>query len=547
MIEGPALDTMVVDRAGPSRNPGTRALVNASRRRLMAGALPDSAVDDALAAKSARLALGHFAAIAMTIGLTALIGVPLLRSLDPALWGALAIGLCALVALLSRKRADGALWIGERFMQSLHLGLGVSWVWFVTFDCALCTGDAISVYRADALLVGMAVSALVHAQVRHALPLTFAPAVAAMIMHVDGRGDMVGMAMLGMTAGGLCLFTFIASRTRKTSLAAIRSEYEKDGLIAELETEKVASDAARRRAEEASLAKSRFLASMSHELRTPLNAILGFSEVMKDEVLGPLGSDTYREYAGDVHSSGQHLLSLINEILDLSRIEAGRYTMEPAPLSLEALATACVSTLRVKASTKSLDVRVRAAVGLPLIVADERAVRQVLLNLLSNAIKFTPVGGAVQVVIGQTAGGGQYVTVADNGPGIAENELPLVLSAFGQGSIAIKSAEQGTGLGLAIVQALVTMHGGRFRLSSRLREGTRATFTLPPSLPAGSVEPTPAEIAQTGTSPTIAPEPEELTRELPSDADPEVEAEAATLIAPLVRCSAGEVADLEAA
>ena len=483
MIDGPAIDTMVVDRTGPSRNPATRALVNASRRRLMAGALPDSACADALVRRSARMAWGHLFAISITVGLTGLIGVPIIGTFDPVLWALVTIALCTTLALLSKARAGGATWAGERVMQVVHVLLAASWTWFVSMDCRLCAGDAVAVYRADALLVGMAVSALVHAGVRHALPLTFAPAVVAIAMHIESSADMVGFAMFGMAAGGLLLFAFIGSRTHRSALSAIRAEYEKDGLIAELETEKAASDAARRRAEEASLAKSRFLASMSHELRTPLNAILGFSEVMKDEVLGPMGSDTYREYAGDVHSSGKHLLSLINEILDLSRIEAGRYSMDPEPVLLSALASECVMTLRVRASRKQLDVSVRDAAALPAIMADERAVRQVLLNLLSNAIKFTPVGGIVQVIIGRTAGGGQYVTVADNGPGIPESELPLVLSAFGQGSIAVKSAEEGTGLGLAIVQALVSAHGGRFKLSSRLREGTRATFTLPATLP----------------------------------------------------------------
>ena len=487
MINGAALDAlsldaMSVDRQGPSRNPATRAVVNASRRRLVAGALPPNVSADALVHRSARLAPGHFAAMAITVALTALVGIPVLHSWEPALWGGLTIALCAMLALLAKARAAGAAWVTERTMQVVHAGLALAWLWFALQDCGpACTGDAPAVYRADALLVGMAVSALVHANVRHALPLTFAPAVAAMALHVEGTADMVGLAMLGMALGGLLLFSFVAARARAAALAALRLEFEKDGLIGDLETANAVSDTARRKAEEANLAKSRFLASMSHELRTPLNAILGFSEMIKDEVLGPVGLATYREYAKDIHTSGGHLLSLINEILDLSRIEAGRYAINPELLQLADVAEGAVSTLRVKAAAKRLDVRVRRVASLSAIVADQRAVQQVMLNLLSNAIKFTPAGGAIEVIVGRTAGGGQYVTVADNGPGIPESELPLVLSAFGQGSIALKAAEQGTGLGLAIVQALVQLHGGRFKLASRLREGTRATFTLPPS------------------------------------------------------------------
>ena len=183
---------------------------------------------------------------------------------------------------------------------------------------------------------------------------------------------------------------------------------EKDALIAELETAKSMSDEARRRAEEANLAKSRFLASMSHELRTPLNAILGFSEVMANEVLGPMGNQTYREYARDVHESGQHLLDLINEILDLSRIEAGRYQLNEEPLMLLHVVEDCCHLMELKARNKDIRIVQDFESTMPRLFADERAVRQITLNLLSNAIKFTSTGGEIRVRVGWTAGGGQY-------------------------------------------------------------------------------------------------------------------------------------------
>jgi two-component system cell cycle sensor histidine kinase PleC len=262
-------------------------------------------------------------------------------------------------------------------------------------------------------------------------------------------------------------------------LISFRSE--KDSLIAELETAKAMSDEARRRAEDANLAKSRFLASMSHELRTPLNAILGFSEVMSKEVLGSIENDTYRDYARDIHQSGQHLLNLINEILDLSRIEAGRYQLGEEALDLAAVVEDCCRMMALKARAKDIRIIQQFEDDMPRLVADERSVRQITLNLLSNAVKFTSTGGEIRVRVGWTAGGGQYVGVKDNGPGIPPDEIPIVLSAFGQGSIAIKSAEQGAGLGLPIVQGLVHLHGGVFDLKSKLREGTEAVVAFPAS------------------------------------------------------------------
>ena len=287
----------------------------------------------------------------------------------------------------------------------------------------------------------------------------------------------IGVTALFTTA--LIFFIYITSRLHHANLKLLSYQTEKDDLIAELEVAKSLSDEARRRAEEANLAKSRFLASMSHELRTPLNAILGFSEVMATEVLGPLNNPLYKEYSGDIHRSGQHLLDLINEILDLSRIEAGKYELNEEVVSLLDLAEDCVGMVQLRAKAKNITIEEQFQPDLPAVWADEKAMRQVVLNLLSNAVKFTPQGGEIRVKVGWTAGGGQYVSIRDNGPGIPENEIPVVLSAFGQGSIAIKSAEQGTGLGLPIVQAILAKHGGEFKLKSKLREGTEVIAILP--------------------------------------------------------------------
>ena len=218
---------------------------------------------------------------------------------------------------------------------------------------------------------------------------------------------------------------------------------------------------------------------MSHELRTPLNAILGFSEVIATEVMGPLNNATYKEYVTDIHRSGQHLLNLINEILDLSRIEAGRYELNEESISLLDIAEDCIGMVQLRARAKNITISETFEAALPGIWADEKSIRQVVLNLLSNAVKFTPQGGEIQVKVGWTSTGGQYVAIKDNGPGIPEDEIPVVLSAFGQGSIAIKSAEQGTGLGLPIVQAIMAKHDGQFILKSKLREGTEVIAIVP--------------------------------------------------------------------
>jgi two-component system cell cycle sensor histidine kinase PleC len=282
-----------------------------------------------------------------------------------------------------------------------------------------------------------------------------------------------------MAIGVHVYFIFLMRGMNSTVMTMLEYRAEKDSLIAELEEAKTISDEARRRAEAANVAKSRFLATMSHELRTPLNAILGFSEVMKSEILGPHENPTYKEYATDIHESGQHLLNLINEILDLSRIEAGRYDLNEEAIALADVADDCHRLLKIRAEKKDLKVQQAFARDMAKLWADERALRQICLNLLSNAIKFTPSGGNITLTVGNTTDGGQYLSVRDNGPGIPEEEIPRVLQSFGQGSLAHETAEGGTGLGLPIVMGLVELHGGTFNLKSKLRQGTEVIATFP--------------------------------------------------------------------
>ncbi len=286
------------------------------------------------------------------------------------------------------------------------------------------------------------------------------------------------LAALALTAEGY--FAVLAFRLHSTTLATLEARAEKDALIGELEQAKAISDEARHRAESANVAKSRFLAQMSHELRTPLNAILGFSEVMKSEIFGPHGVAVYKDYSADIHNSGVHLLNLINEILDLSRIEAGRYELNEESILLAHIVEDCHHLLKLRASNRNIAIHETFEQNMPRVWGDERATRQVVLNLLSNAIKFTQPGGEIWLKVGWTASGGQYISVRDNGSGIPEDEIPVVLASFGQGSNSIKSAEQGAGLGLPIAKSLIDMHGGTFTLKSKLRIGTEIIVTFPP-------------------------------------------------------------------
>jgi signal transduction histidine kinase len=235
-------------------------------------------------------------------------------------------------------------------------------------------------------------------------------------------------------------------------------------------------------AEQANRAKSAFLANMSHELRTPVNAIMGFSEMMKDQHLGPLDNPRYLAYAGDIHASGCYLLGIINDILDLSKIEAGKMTLENAekfPLcrALEGSLAICAALgekfgVCIESRLPTEDVH---------LLAVERMVRQIIINLVGNAIKFTPAGGYVQVSGGATADGGYAITVQDSGIGMTEPEIAKALTPFGQIENKMTATHNGTGLGLPLAKAMVELHDGNLKISSTPGCGTRIVLTFPAS------------------------------------------------------------------
>ena len=253
-----------------------------------------------------------------------------------------------------------------------------------------------------------------------------------------------------------------------------RSQEQLAELARKYENEKV-------RAEAANKAKSEFLANMSHELRTPLNAVNGFSEIMIAEMYGPLGDARYKEYATDIHNSGQHLLALINDILDMSKIEAGKMNLKFEPLNLEEVTEDAVRLVRNRAEAAGLFLTVDFPF-LPEIEADYRAVKQVLLNLLSNAIKFTPRGGRVTVraeVRQDTLGERVRVSVSDTGIGISKDDLARLAQPFEQVESQHSKTTQGTGLGLALTKSLIELHEGALEMDSTPGEGTTVSFILP--------------------------------------------------------------------
>jgi two-component system cell cycle sensor histidine kinase PleC len=314
------------------------------------------------------------------------------------------------------------------------------------------------------------------------MPIVYAgtlPMTAAIVLRFALLDNPFYWSMALMAVGVHIYFIWLMNGMNYTVTAMLEFRAEKDALIAELEQAKAISDEARLRAEEANHAKSRFLATMSHELRTPLNAILGFSDMMRQELLGPHQNQTYKEYANDIHKSGQHLLNLIDEVLDISRIEAGRYELHEAQVTLVDVVEDCERLMRLRAESKGLRIVEQFEPDLPKLWADEKALRQICLNLLSNAIKFTPSGGTITLLIGRSPKGGQFLSVRDTGPGIPDEEIPRVLRSFGQGSLAHQTAEGGTGLGLPITKGLIELHDGTFELKSKLRHGTEVTVTFP--------------------------------------------------------------------
>ena len=263
-------------------------------------------------------------------------------------------------------------------------------------------------------------------------------------------------------------------------LAVLDRCFEK--LLLQDETRKAyeALHLAKEAAEVANRAKSEFLASMSHELRTPLNAVMGFSETMLKEILGPLHNDSYREYVKHIYESADHLLEIINDILDVSKAEAGKLELVEEAMDVKETIDAACELIRIRAEAGGVELICNTPAYLPCIYADQRKLKQIVLNLLSNAVKFTPVHGRVEISSELQPGVGLLIVVRDTGIGIAKNDIPRVLEPFVQVESSLSRRHEGTGLGLPLVDALTRLHGGQLRIESNLGVGTVVTVTFPP-------------------------------------------------------------------
>jgi two-component system cell cycle sensor histidine kinase PleC len=259
-----------------------------------------------------------------------------------------------------------------------------------------------------------------------------------------------------------------------------RLRFQVEDLARELEETRDEALRKRFEAETANASKTAFLANMSHELRTPLNAILGFSEIIAQECFGPVGSPRYKEYAGDIHASGAHLLNLINDLLDVAKIEAGKMEIQPQLLDARHALDVALKLISAKAREKRQELLIEVDSAAPSLYADERALKQILINLVSNAVKFTHEGGRISVVGSLARDSSFQIAVRDNGPGIAREKLDKIFSPFNQVDNRYDRQAGGTGLGLALVRGLAELHGGRAWLESEPGRGCAAYVVLPP-------------------------------------------------------------------
>ncbi|MDH5489546.1 MAG: ATP-binding protein [Rhodospirillaceae bacterium] len=294
---------------------------------------------------------------------------------------------------------------------------------------------------------------------------------------LNGGNDNYIMAVL--TTVFTVFIISIAKSINGTLCNSFKEKFTSDFLAKTLQESRGALELSRASAEQANIAKSEFLSSMSHELRTPLNAIIGFSDTMKEKVFGPLGNPKYDVYVNDIHTSGQHLLNLINDILDVSAIEAGKISLNEEYADIADIIKSVDIMISQRAANGGVNVTTEIAGGIGQVLLDVRRAKQVLLNIVSNAVKFTPSGGHVSLKCGLDDAGNLKIVVSDNGVGMDEEGIKTALSRFGQIDSPYQNKREGTGLGLPITKELIELHGGSMRVQSALGIGTTVTITIP--------------------------------------------------------------------
>jgi signal transduction histidine kinase len=299
-------------------------------------------------------------------------------------------------------------------------------------------------------------------------------------------------ALIGLLAfaAGLGLAIVLIQRDR----AARREIDRRDAVERKLRDELMATAQVAARTDEINRTKSRFLAQVTHELRTPLNAILGFSETIRQQMFGPVTNTRYLEYVGLIHDAGSHLLSLINDLLDDARIEAGKMEIAPIRVSAAAIGRSALDLVELLAAERKVTLTTTGLDTCPDLNVDPRSIKQVLVNLLSNAIKYTPAGGRIELRFAAREEGGVAIEVADTGTGMSTEDVLHAFEPFGRAGADRTRRQPGTGLGLSLARSLVRLHGGDLTLASRLDAGTTATVTLPASAAFGTTgaAPTPA-------------------------------------------------------
>ena len=376
----------------------------------------------------------------------------------------------------ARDPSDSLRWLKRLAIYQAATGTGWGlFAWMIWSDGNLLN-NALVTMTVCGIIWAYAFSRLMHAGIYIA---GVTPTVILTIGRIVYSGNDIALP-LSLIVGITFVLVYILTRSvRKQVEVMLRTRFANDDLTEELRETR--DDALRKRfeAEAANASKTTFLANMSHELRTPLNAILGFSELISSETLGPVGTPRYRDYAKDINSSGAHLLSLINDILDIAKIESGKMEITPSAIdpteAIQGAMNVILSRAREKRQTWAVDIDEK----LDKLYCDERAFRQIVINLLSNAVKFTPEGGQIQVSLRRTADGGSEVCVKDNGPGIPAVLLEQIFMPFNQVDNRYSRQAGGTGLGLSLVRGLADLHGGRAWIDSDTGNGVRAYVYLP--------------------------------------------------------------------
>ena len=376
----------------------------------------------------------------------------------------------------SRDPSDSVLWLKRLAIYQAASGVGWGvFAWLIWSNGNLLNNVLVTM-TVCGIIWAYAFSRSMHAGVYLA---GVAPTVVLTIARIVYPGSPIALPLsliVGITFVLVYLFT---SSMRRQVEVMLRTRFANEDLAVELRETR--DDALRKRfeAEAANASKTTFLANMSHELRTPLNAILGFSELISSETLGPVGTARYRDYAKDINSSGAHLLSLINDILDIAKIESGKMEIEPSVFDAREAVDGVLNVIQARAREKRHTLTVNIADDFDGIYSDERAFRQIVINLLSNAVKFTPDGGKIEIALRRATNGGCELCVSDNGPGIPAMLLDQIFMPFNQVDNRYSRQAGGTGLGLSLVRGLAELHGGRAWIDSDAGRGVRAFVYLP--------------------------------------------------------------------